>query len=80
MNRIVDTAKGIISALLILPIRIYKVCISPYTPPSCRYVPTCSEYAIEAIRKHGPAKGTWLALRRIIRCHPWGGSGYDPVP
>ena len=50
------------------------------TPPSCRVVPTCSEYAIEAIKKHGPFKGLYLAVRRILRCHPWGGSGYDPVP
>mgnify|MGYP000559126818 FL=1 len=47
---------------------------------SCRFVPTCSEYAIEAIKKHGPFKGLYLAVRRILRCHPWGGSGYDPVP
>ncbi len=49
-------------------------------PPSCRYTPTCSEYAIEAIKKHGPFKGLWLATKRILRCHPWGGHGYDPVP
>ena len=50
------------------------------TPASCRYTPTCSEYAIEAIKKHGPFKGLYLAVRRLLRCHPWGGSGYDPVP
>lgn len=66
--------------LLILPIRFYQLCISPLTPPSCRFTPTCSQYAIEALRKHGPIKGLWLAVRRILRCHPWGGSGYDPVP
>lgn len=66
--------------LLCLPIRFYQLCISPLTPPSCRYTPTCSAYAIEALRKHGPLRGSWLALRRILRCHPWGGSGYDPVP
>lgn len=66
--------------LLCLPIRFYQVCISPMTPPSCRFTPTCSQYAIEAIRRHGPLRGSWLALRRILRCHPWGGSGYDPVP
>lgn len=66
--------------VLILPIRFYRKCISPLTPPSCRFTPTCSQYAIEAIRKHGPLKGTWLAIRRILRCRPGGGSGYDPVP
>ena len=61
-------------------VRFYQVCISPLKPPSCRFTPTCSEYALEALRKHGPFTGSWLALRRILRCHPWGGSGYDPVP
>ncbi len=67
-------------AILILPIRFYQKCISPLTPPSCRFVPTCSQYAIEAIKKYGPIKGAFLAIKRILRCHPWGGSGYDPVP
>lgn len=66
--------------LLMLPIRFYRKYISPLTPPSCRFTPTCSEYAIEAITKHGPFKGTWLAIRRVLRCRPGGGSGYDPVP
>ncbi|MBE6174031.1 MAG: membrane protein insertion efficiency factor YidD [Rikenellaceae bacterium] len=61
-------------------IRFYQRCISPYTPAACRYTPTCSQYALEAIRKYGPLKGCWLAAKRIARCHPWGGSGYDPVP
>ncbi|MBP5515020.1 MAG: membrane protein insertion efficiency factor YidD [Bacteroidaceae bacterium] len=68
------------SQLLILPIRFYQRFISPLTPPSCRFTPTCSQYAIEALRKHGPLRGLYLAIRRILRCHPWGGSGYDPVP
>lgn len=68
------------SLLLIAPIRFYQRFISPLTPPSCRYTPTCSQYAVEAIRKHGPIRGLYLAVRRILRCHPWGGSGYDPVP
>lgn len=72
--------RGVLVWLLILPIRLYQVCISPYTPPSCRFVPTCSEYARQAIMKHGPLKGTFLAARRLLRCNPWGGSGYDPVP
>ena len=66
--------------LLILPIRFYRNYISPLTPPTCRFTPTCSQYAIEAIRKHGPFKGLYLAVWRILRCNPWGGSGYDPVP
>lgn len=66
--------------LLIQPIRGYQKYISPLKPPSCRYTPTCSQYAVEALRKHGPLKGLWLAVKRILSCHPWGGSGYDPVP
>ena len=58
----------------------YRFLISPIFPASCRYEPTCSEYALQALAKHGAIKGTWLAARRISRCHPWGGSGYDPVP
>ena len=66
--------------LLLLPIYFYRHSISPLTPPSCRFTPTCSAYSIEAIQKHGPLKGLYLAIRRLLRCHPWGGSGYDPVP
>ena len=66
--------------LLVLPIRFYQLCISPLLGPSCRFTPTCSEYARQALIKHGPVKGLWLAFRRILRCNPWGGSGYDPVP
>lgn len=72
--------KRLIVAILILPVRFYQLAISPMLPPSCRYVPTCSQYTIEALRKHGPVKGLWLAVKRILRCHPWGSSGYDPVP
>ena len=61
-------------------IRSYQLLISPILGPSCRYLPTCSDYAAEAIGRHGALAGTWLALRRLARCHPWGGSGYDPVP
>lgn len=70
----------IVSALLIGLVRFYQGAISPHFPAACRYQPTCSQYAVEAIRKHGPLKGCLLALKRICRCHPWGGSGYDPVP
>jgi uncharacterized protein len=61
-------------------IRLYQLLLSPLVGPRCRYLPTCSDYAAEAIASHGAAHGTWLALRRVLRCHPWGGSGYDPVP
>lgn len=72
--------RKLFTTLLILPIRFYRAAISPMFPPACRYVPTCSQYAIEAITKYGPLKGLWLAVKRILRCHPWGGSGFDPVP
>ena len=65
---------------LVVLVKFYQNSISPFTPPSCRYTPTCSEYALQALRKYGPFKGGWLALKRILRCHPWGGHGYDPVP
>ncbi|MCI1208771.1 MAG: membrane protein insertion efficiency factor YidD [Treponema sp.] len=61
-------------------IKCYQVCISPLFPPSCRYYPTCSNYAIEALQKHGLFKGLWLAVKRILRCNPWHRGGYDPVP
>ncbi|HOA37531.1 MAG TPA: membrane protein insertion efficiency factor YidD [Flavihumibacter sp.] len=61
-------------------IRIYQWGISPLLGPKCRYTPTCSHYALEALRRHGVFKGSWLAIKRISRCHPWGGSGHDPVP
>ncbi len=61
-------------------IRFYQYFVSPLLGPSCRFTPTCSQYAIEAIDGHGVLRGGWLAVRRLLRCHPWGGSGYDPVP
>lgn len=79
-NSVAMYAKRFITAILLLPVRFYQYCISPLKPPSCRYTPTCSQYTIEAIQKHGPLKGLFLAVRRLLRCHPWGGSGYDPVP
>ena len=72
--------RRLLTALLLLPIYFYQRCISPLTPPSCRFTPTCSEYAVQALRKHGPLTGLYLTVRRLLRCHPWGGSGYDPVP
>lgn len=68
------------TTLLLLPVYFHKYCISPMTPASCRYTPTCSEYAVQALKKYGPVKGLYLTVKRILRCHPWGGSGYDPVP
>ncbi len=68
------------SFLFLFIIKAYKTLLSPVLPPSCRYLPTCSDYGVQAIQKHGPFKGGWLALKRISRCHPWGGHGYDPVP
>lgn len=61
-------------------LRFYQYAISPMTPPSCRYVPSCSQYAVEAVRRYGAWKGGYLAAKRLARCHPWGGSGHDPVP
>ena len=79
-NRLPGACKRICAWPLILLVRFYQLCISPLTPPSCRFTPTCSQYALEALRKYGPFKGLWLTLRRLAKCHPWGGSGYDPVP
>ncbi|MCQ2130425.1 MAG: membrane protein insertion efficiency factor YidD [Bacteroidales bacterium] len=80
MSRFRDTVRRVLIFIPVLLIRFYQRCISPLTPPSCRFTPTCSQYALEALRKHGLIKGAWLAFKRIIRCHPWGGSGFDPVP
>jgi putative membrane protein insertion efficiency factor len=66
--------------VLLSVIGFYRRVISPMTPPSCRFTPTCSAYAEEAVTRYGARRGGWLALRRILRCHPFGGSGYDPVP
>jgi putative membrane protein insertion efficiency factor len=66
--------------LVALPVRAYRLLLSPLKPPCCRYRPTCSRYALDALRMHGALRGTWLAWRRILRCHPWGGGGDDPVP
>lgn len=75
-----NTGKRLLSGLLIGPIRFYQYAISPFTPASCRHLPSCSEYSVEAIKKHGIIRGSRLATNRIARCHPWGTSGFDPVP
>jgi putative membrane protein insertion efficiency factor len=68
------------SVMLRVAIRAWQLLLAPVLPPSCRYLPSCSHYAEEAIARHGALRGSWLALHRVCRCHPWGGSGYDPVP
>ena len=77
---IYHAVKTIFKWLFIGLIRIYQGAISPFLPPSCRYSPSCSQYGVEAIQKHGPFYGGWLTIKRVASCHPWGGSGYDPVP
>lgn len=70
----------LLARLLSLPVRAYRLIFSPWVGHNCRYQPTCSAYALDALKTHGGIKGGWLALRRILRCNPWGGTGYDPVP
>lgn len=72
--------RKVFSIIFIGLIRFYQGAISPLFGAKCRYTPTCSAYGVEAVKKHGPWKGGWLAIKRIASCHPWGGSGYDPVP
>ena len=76
MNRISRLATAPLIGLL----RLYKYTISPLLGQRCRFLPSCSDYAVEALRRHGLIRGGWLAVRRVLRCHPWGGWGYDPVP
>ena len=70
----------LLKRLLILPVRFYQYAIAPLLLPSCRYTPTCSHYMVQAIEEWGPFRGFWMGLKRIGRCNPWGGHGYDPVP
>jgi uncharacterized protein len=71
---------GPVARALLAGVRFYRMAISPLRPPTCRYTPTCSEYAVEALERHGAARGSWLALRRLLRCHPFHAGGHDPVP
>jgi len=80
LKRVIDWIRWILIRILMVPVYIYKYVISPMTPASCRHIPSCSEYAIEALKIHGPIKGIYLGTRRILKCHPWGTHGYDPVP
>ena len=79
-NKLMAAIKKAAIFPFIILIRFYQICISPIKPNCCRFTPTCSQYALEAFRKHGPFKGLFLTVKRILRCHPWGGHGYDPVP
>jgi len=76
----VSGARGIVARVLLAVIALYRRVLSPVLPPACRYTPSCSEYAAEAVQAHGALRGSWLALKRLGRCHPFGGHGYDPVP
>lgn len=78
--RVVLLANVCLGKLLTFPVRAYRLLLSPILPPACRFEPSCSSYAIEALDTHGGVKGSWLTLRRLMRCQPWGGSGWDPVP
>ena len=71
---------NLLTKLMVALVKLYQYILSPILPGACRYTPTCSEYGVQALRKHGPWRGGWLTLKRILSCHPWGGHGYDPVP
>lgn len=79
-NKLIKTVMRILSLPFIALIKLYQWIVSPILGPKCRFTPTCSHYAVEALKKHGALKGLWLTIKRISRCHPWGGQGYDPVP
>ncbi len=72
--------KTILSYIVLLPVKLYQWIISPLFPATCRHTPTCSVYTVEAVKEWGPLKGIWLGIKRLSKCHPWGTSGYDPVP
>ena len=80
IKKYLDIILELLAVPFILLIKIYQLLVSPLFPSSCRYTPTCSHYTLDALKKYGIFKGGWLGIKRISRCHPWGGSGYDPVP
>ena len=80
LSRLWRAFKRLLALPLISIVRFYQICISPLKPPTCRFTPTCSQYALQALRKYGLIKGSWLTVKRLAKCHPWGGSGYDPLP
>ena len=80
LNTIGRSVAYLVRSVFLLLIKVYQLFISPLLGANCRYTPTCSQYGKEAILKYGPFKGGWLAIKRIARCHPWGGHGHDPVP
>ncbi|GAF05381.1 membrane protein insertion efficiency factor YidD [Saccharicrinis fermentans] len=80
LSKLWDCIRMTLVFVLIIPIKIYQWTISPLLGASCRYTPTCSAYSIQALKKHGPIKGSYLAIKRILSCNPWGGHGHDPVP
>jgi uncharacterized protein len=80
MTAILNIFKALLGGLFVVLIKLYQYLLSPIMGAQCRYTPTCSQYGIEAIKKHGSFKGGWLTLKRIARCNPWGGHGHDPVP
>ncbi len=80
MSALLKPVNALLSLLALGVIWTWRLFLSPFFGPACRYLPSCSEYGLLAVKQHGPWRGSWLALRRIARCHPWGGSGYDPVP
>lgn len=80
LRKFFHAIRWILIKILLVPVYFYKYAISPMTPASCRHIPSCSEYAVEALKIHGPIKGIYLSTKRILKCHPWGTHGYDPVP
>jgi putative membrane protein insertion efficiency factor len=80
MSKIIQGIRLLFVQLLLLPVYFYQYAISPLKPATCRHFPTCSQYAVEALKVHGPFKGLYLAIHRFLRCNPWGTHGYDPVP